>query len=62
MGGVQRVDAAVAVVIGSAPHLLGQVQRHLPVGDGHVRPVPQVDLAAEVKHQRLQEKTEEVTI
>ena len=54
--GVQWVDPTVAVVVGTTPHLLGQLYSHTPVTRGNILPMPQVHLAAKVKHQGLVER------
>jgi hypothetical protein len=54
--GVQWVDPTVAVVVGTTPHLLGQLYSHIPVARDNILPMPQVHLAAKVKHQGLVER------
>jgi hypothetical protein len=54
--GVQWVDPTVAIVVGTTPHLLGQLYSHTPVTRGNILPMPQVHLAAKVKHQGLVER------
>lgn len=55
--GIQRVDPAVAVVVGSRPHLVSQLEGDTPPAGGNVLSVPQVHLTAEIKHQDLDTHT-----
>lgn len=57
LGGVEWVDSTVAVVVRADPQLLRQLQRHAPPLGANVPSVPQVHLAAEIEHQRLEAQT-----
>lgn len=59
--GIQRVDPAVAVVIHPVPNLLSQLKGQFPLAGAHVFPVPQIELAAEVKQQSLNGKSTVIT-
>lgn len=54
--GIQRVDPAVAVVVRSIPNLLSQLKGQFPLAGADVFPMPQIELAAEVKQQSLKQK------
>ena len=56
--GIQWVDSTVAVVISSDPHLLSQLESNVPPARGNIASVPQVHLAAEIKHQGLETHAE----
>ena len=55
--GIQWVDSTVAVVISSDPHLLSQLESNVSAAWGNITSVPQVHLAAEIKHQGLDTHT-----
>lgn len=55
--GIQRIDATVAVVVSSNPHLVSQLESDTSPAEGNILSAPQVHLAAEVKHQGLDTNT-----
>jgi len=55
--GIQRVDVAAGVVERPVPQMFGELEGDLPLGEGHLFPVPHIHLAAEVKHQHLHRTT-----
>lgn len=54
LSGIQWVDSTVAVVVLSNPHLVSQMEGNFLPAEGNVPSVPQIHLAAKIKHQHLE--------